>query len=95
MAAPSRCVTGMISRVELVNQTSSADCNAPTSIAHSRQSQELLYRGAVCHDVDDFIRAILQEMPPEERLRGLDPDALRSLDPEDREMLRQMLGKLK
>ena len=75
---------------------------------------------AMTYTVDDFIRethqeiianltpeerlAILQEMPPEERLRGLepeerlrglDPDALRSLDPETREMLRQVLGKLK
>jgi hypothetical protein len=49
-------------------------------------------------------RAILREMPPderqrgldpEERLRGLDPDALRSLDPQAREMSRQLLGKLK
>jgi hypothetical protein len=49
-------------------------------------------------------RAILQELPPEERLRdlgpeerlrGLDPDALRFLDPQAREMLRQVLDKLK
>lgn len=49
-------------------------------------------------------RAILQEMhpgerlrglEPEERLRGLNPDALRSLDPKALEMLRPVLGKLK
>jgi hypothetical protein len=84
---------------------------------------------AMSYTIDDFIRethqeiianltaeerrAIIEEMPPEERLRGLgpdellrcldpedllrglDPDELRSLDPETREMLRQVLGKLK
>jgi hypothetical protein len=38
---------------------------------------------------------LLRCLDPEDLLRGLDPDELRSLDPETREMLRQVLGKLK
>jgi hypothetical protein len=38
---------------------------------------------------------LLRCLDPEERLRGLEPDELRSLDPDTREMLRQVLSKLK